>query len=144
MIAPTTRAEIEHLFEMRAKAWRSRDAGRLAATHADDGRVSSPIFGKVSGRAAIEQSYRDLFHRFSDWTLEGEPLIVDGQRVAQVFEVHATHTSEFYGLAATGRRFTLQGLLVFEMTAGKIAVERRIYDFTGFVVQLGLLKARPS
>jgi steroid delta-isomerase-like uncharacterized protein len=144
MTAPTTRAEIEHLFEMRAKAWRSRNPAALARTHAEDGRVSSPIFGKVTGREAIEQSYRDLFTRFADWTLEGEPLIVDGQRVAQVFEVHATHTSEFYGLAATGRRFTLQGLLVFEMAAGKIAAERRIYDFSGLVVQLGLLKARPG
>lgn len=143
MTAPTTRAEIEHLFQMRANGWRSRDPGALAATHAVDGRVSSPIFGKVTGRSAIEQSYRDLFRRFADWTLEGEALIVDGARIAQVFEVHATHTSEFYGLAATGRRFTLQGVLMFEMAAGKIAAERRIYDFTGLVVQLGLLKARP-
>ena len=142
MTSPTTRAEIEHLFQMRTKAWNSRDPGGLAATHAVDGRVSSPIFGKVAGRPAIEQSYRDLFKRFADWTLEGEPLIVDGQRVAQVFQVHATHTSEFYGLAATGRRFTLQGVLMFEMAAGKIAVEKRIYDFSGLVVQLGLIKAR--
>ena len=144
MSAPTTRAEIEHLFQMRTKAWQSRDPGGLAATHAMDGRVSSPIFGKVDGRRAIEQSYRDLFTRFADWTLEGEPLIVDGERVAQVFKVHATHTSEFYGLAATGRRFSIHGVLMFEMGAGKITVEKRIYDFTGFVVQLGLIKARPD
>jgi predicted ester cyclase len=144
MTSPTTRAEIEHLFEMRMKAWKSRDPGRLAATHTVDGRVSSPIFGKVDGRPAIEQSYRDLFTQFADWTLEGEPLVIDGQRVAQAFQVHATHTSEFYGLAATGRRFTLQGVVMFEMAAGKIAVEKRIYDFSGFVVQLGLIKARPD
>ena len=129
---------------MRAKAWKSRDPGGLAATHALDGRVSSPIFGKVDGRAAIEQSYRDLFKHFADWTLQGEPLIVDGQRVAQVFAVHATHTSEFYGLARDGPPVHLQGVLMFEMAAGKIAVERRIYDFTGLVVQLGLIKARPD
>ncbi len=144
MTSPTTRAEIEHLFQMRAKAWKSRDPGGLAATHAMDGRVSSPIFGKLDGRPAIEQSYRELFKRFADWNLEGEPLIVDDQRVAQVFAVHATHTSEFYGLAPTGRRFILHGVLMFEMAAGKIAVERRIYDFTGLVVQLGLIKARPD
>jgi steroid delta-isomerase-like uncharacterized protein len=144
MTAPTTRAEIDHLFQMRTKAWRSRDPRALAATHAAEGRVSSPIFGKVDGRKAIEQSYRELFTRFADWTLEGELIIVDGHRVAQVFEAHATHTSEFYGLAATGRRFTLQGVLIFEVEAGQIASERRIYDFTGLVVQLGLIKARPS
>jgi steroid delta-isomerase-like uncharacterized protein len=144
MTAPTTRAEIEHLFLMRAKAWRSRNPAALAATHAPDGRVSSPIFGKVFGRDAIERTYRELFTQFADWTLEGDPVIVDGQRVAQLFSVNATHTSEFYGMAATGRRFTLQGLLTFEMKAGKIAVERRIYDFSGLIVQLGLLKARPG
>jgi len=144
MTSPTTRTEIEQLFQMRARAWKSRDPGGLAATHAADGRVSSPIFGKVDGRSAIEQSYRDLFKRFADWTLEAEPLIVDGHRVAQVFSVHATHTSEFYGLPATGRRFTLQGVVTFEMAAGKIKLEKRIYDFTGLVVQLGLIKARPD
>jgi steroid delta-isomerase-like uncharacterized protein len=140
----TTRAQIGTLFEARMRAWRDRDATALAASHGDHGIIVSPIFGTVSGRAAIDQSYHDLFKRFADWALTAEPPIIDDHRVAQPFEVHATHTYEIFGLAATGRKFKIQGVLLFEVKDGRIAHERRVYDFTGLLLQLGVLKARPS
>ena len=140
----TTRAEIDALFEMRTRAWRERDPTALAASHRDDGVIVSPIFGTVTGREAIDRSYRDLFLRFADWTLVAERSIVDGERVAQPFEVEATHTYEIFGLPATGRRFKIQGVLLFEVTGGRIARERRLYDFTGLLLQLGVLKAKPT
>ena len=35
-------------------------------------------------------------------------------------------------------------MTLYKMAEGKIVYERRIYDFTGFLVRLGVLKARPS
>lgn len=137
------RAEISRLFDARAQAWRDRDPVALAATHSEDGVISSPIFGKVTGRAAIEQSYRDLFTRFADWTLRGQSVIVDGSRAAQVFDVQATHTSELFGIPATGRRFEIHGALIFDLDGQRIQRERRLYDFTGMLLQLGVLRAKP-
>ena len=139
-----TRAEVVALFARREQAWRFRDPGGLASSHALEGVVASPIFGTVTGRAAIEQSYRDLFRRFADWTLTSQSLIIDGLRAAQIFQVHATHTDEFFGLPATGKRFELRGVLIFELQDGVIQHERRLYDFTGMLVQLGVLKAKPT
>lgn len=139
-----TRDEIGALFDRRADAWRRRDVDALAASHAEHSTVVSPIFTTVSGRDQIAETYRALFRAFPDWEYLGEDLIVDGSRVAQPFTVHATHSGEFMGLAGSGRRFTIQGVLLFEVEDGLVLAERRIYDFTGLLVQLGVLRSRPA
>ena len=126
------------------RASNSRDAAALADAHTDDGVIYSPIFGEVHGRAAIEKSYRDLFIAFADWTYEPAELVVDGLRAAQLFSVTASHTSELFGVPPTHRRFKFQGVLVLEFRDGKIAVERRLYDFTGLLIQMGVIKAKPG
>ena len=40
----STRADILALFDRRGVAWDARDAEALAATHAPDGTVKSPMF----------------------------------------------------------------------------------------------------
>ena len=139
-----TREAIEALFDAREQLLRRRDAAGLAKAHALDGVVESPIFGTVRGRAAIERSYAQLFEGFEDSVFEREQLLIDGDRVAQFFKWHATHTHEMFGFAPTGRQFTVHGALVFQFKDGHIAHERRIYDFTGLLVQIGVLKPRPA
>lgn len=139
-----TREEVVALVNSLQRAWRARDAVALAAHHADDSTVRSPMFGVISGRAAVEESYRNLFLAFADWTFETEDLVIDGNRVAQFFRANATHTDDFFGVAATGRRFETHGVIYMELRDGTITRERRIYDFIGMLVQLGVLKARPS
>lgn len=139
-----TREQIVSVLNSMQRAWNSRDAAALAMVHTDDGVVYSPIFGEVHGKPAIEKSYRDLFTAFADWTFEPQELIVDGSRAAQVFTVTATHTSEIFGVPATNRRFKIHGVLVFEFRDGKIAVEKRLYDFTGLLIQMGVIRAKPG
>jgi len=138
------RDEVEALFAQREGLWRRRDSAGLAKGHAEDGVVESPLFGIVRGRPAIEQSYASLFRAFPDSVIEMQALIVDAARVVQLFKMHATHASEMFGLPATNRQFTIQGALVHEMKNGHIAHERRIYDFTGMLVQIGVLRPRPA
>jgi predicted ester cyclase len=138
-----SRDEIFALFATRQLHWRQRDAASLAASHAPHGVVVSPIFGTVTGQKSIERSYTELFRIFADWTLEAEQALVDNGRAAQPFRVTATHTHELFGIAATGRRVEIHGVLLFEFGDGLIAHERRVYDFTGMLIQLGVLKAKP-
>jgi predicted ester cyclase len=68
---------------------------------------------------------------------------VNGNRVAVFFTVGATHRGEFMGVPGTGRRCTLEGVSLFELDADSlIQEERRVYDFTGLLVQLGVLRVR--
>lgn len=137
-----TREQIVAVLNSMQRAWNARDPMALAALYSDNTVVQSPIFGELHGRMAIERSYRDLFRGFADWTFEGEDTIVDGSRAAQLFSVTATHTSDMFGVDATHRSFKVKGVLVFEFRDGRIIHERRLYDFTGLLLQVGVLKAK--
>ena len=139
-----TREDIITLFATRQVHWRNRDSEGLTALHAGDCVVTSPIFGMLKGSERVTASYRYLFKVFPDWTYEGESPIIDGDRAAQQFKVQATHSSELFGVPATGRRLEIHGVVLFEFKDGKIVRERRMYDFTGMLVQLGVLKTKPK
>jgi steroid delta-isomerase-like uncharacterized protein len=139
-----TRDEIVAVFETRRKAWEVRDAEALASTHAEGGTVQSPMFGSLRGHEAIAKSYSSLFRTFPDWNFLDEALIIDGARVAQPFSATATHSADFMGLPASGRKFRIQGVRLHTMKDGKILEEQRIYDFTGLLIQVGVLKSKPA
>ena len=139
-----TRHEIEAWIERRQSAWDRRDVAALTADHAPKGTVDSPMFGKLNGHAEIEKAYRNIFTVFENWEWKGEKAIIDGNEVAVPFTARATHTSEFYGVPPTGRRFETHGVLVFTLDGEHITHERRIYDFSGLLIQIGVLKAKPK
>ena len=140
----STRAEIEALFERRRIAWDARDAAAMAETHTVDGVIKSPMFGELYGRDEIEKSYAKLFHTFPDWTINDDPLLVDGNTVVEVFSSTATHSAKFMGLAATGRQFKIEGARIHVLRDGLIHREQRLYDFTGLLIQVGVLKGKPA
>lgn len=139
-----TRDEVIELFARRQACWDARDAAGLAATHRPDGMIISPMLGRPHGQDAIAESYAALFRLFSDWQFTGGELLIDGDRVAQPFSVTATHTGEFLGLPPTGRRFQVDGVLLLTLADGLVQLERRTYDFTGLLIQVGVLKSKPA
>jgi steroid delta-isomerase-like uncharacterized protein len=138
------RDDAVNLFAVHQADWNARDPEALASRHTPDGIVVSPIFRTVEGFDEILDSYRSLFTIFPDWQYIGQEPMVDGNRLAQPFLVHATHSAEFMGLPGSGRKVEIEGVRVFEMKDGLIAYERRYYDFTGFLIQLGVLRSKPA
>ncbi len=139
-----SRDEVVRLFERWESFQTSHDTAGLASMYADTCRVNSPIFGDLKGSSAVEESNRRLFSVFPDWTMKTESLIIDGNRVAQVFHVHATHQGEFMGLPATGRKAHIRGVRIMTIEDGKIVDELRLYDFTLLLMQIGVLRGKPG
>ena len=139
-----TRPEILSFFAARQVHWDAHDVEALAAGHAEDGVIQSPMHGTRRGRAAIADSYSALFGAFPDWRFTIDDTLVDGDRVAQVFTAEATHVGEFMGLAGTNRRFRIQGVRLSDLANDLIQVERRLYDFTGLLIQVGVLRGKPA
>ena len=44
----------------------------------------------------------------------------------------------------TGRHVTIPVVFLYEFKDGKIVRDRRVYDFTGLLIQIGTLKAKPA
>jgi steroid delta-isomerase-like uncharacterized protein len=140
-----TNDQVTALIDRHIDGWNRRDPTILALNHAEDGVVLSPMFARVGGRAQIRDSYAALFAAFPDWQMQFGAPIVDGNRVAIAFSVTATHQGEFMGLAGTGRRCAFEGVSLYQLDADLlIAEERRVYDFTGLLAQVGVLRIRPA
>ena len=47
-------------------------------------------------------------------------------------------------MQGTGKQIVFRGVTVYTVANGQIVYERRIYDFTGFLMKLGVITAKPS
>jgi predicted ester cyclase len=140
-----TRDEILELFARRLEGFRRLDASMLAGLHAMDGMLESPFAGGVAeGRDAIEQIYRTFFTAFSTATFEQERLLIDGESVVLLLRIFGTNRGGVMGLPPTDRPFVTSLVSLCELRDGFISRERRIYDFTGLMLQVGALKAKPA
>ena len=138
-----TRDDVLALLERRDAAWAARDAAALASVHALDGVVVSPTGGVLEGRAEIERVYRVWLTAFPDIVVQRETAVIEGGEVAVLARFSATHAGEFFGMPASGRRIDALVSMWLTLAQGSIARERRVYDFTGLLVQTGVLKAKP-
>jgi steroid delta-isomerase-like uncharacterized protein len=139
-----TRQDVETLIARREDALNRRDLAALAGLHAPHCVLQSPMAGIVTGPAAIAEVWESLFAAFPDLHVAGDPPIIDGERVAQVAVLSGTDTGGFMGLPATKKHAQLPVVTLFEVQDCQFVRVRPIYDFTGLLIQLGVLKARPA
>jgi steroid delta-isomerase-like uncharacterized protein len=137
-------SDIQAVLDSRLAAWSQRDPAALAAGYAEDALVTSPMFPHAQGRDAIERSFASLFRVFPDWEVVLEESCINGNRVMQPCRIRATHRGEFMGIAGTGRRIEFDCVLILDFRDGLIQRERRIYDFTGMLIQIGVLRGKPA
>ena len=140
-----SRATLEALVKLQMEALNHHDPAALAEQHALNGIVESPMFATLRGRKAIEQSYRTFLTAFPDVKFVLDTAVIDEPRVAIFLKFNATHAGEFYGLPGTHKHIHVtMARLRTTSESGLIAHERRIYDFTGMLVQTGVLRAKPA
>jgi steroid delta-isomerase-like uncharacterized protein len=139
-----TRSETQQFFDRRIAAWRRRDVDALTSDHAEHCVLESPIAGEVRGLPAIEKVYRGFLESFPDFAMDDVELVIDDARVVQIATMSGTNTGGFMGLPPTGKHFKFPVVAVYTFENGLIVHERRIYDFTGMLTQIGVLKAKPA
>jgi steroid delta-isomerase-like uncharacterized protein len=137
-----SRDEIVALFERRREAYEDLDAAALAADYANEATIESPVTG-AHGKADAERNFKVVFDAFLDLKMTFGPPVIDGSRVAWYATAEGTNMGGFMGLPPSGRPFRLATAFFHEVRDGKIVREQRIYDFTGLLVQIGVLKAKP-
>ena len=139
-----TRNEITVLFERRHQAFNEHQAAALAEDYSDDAIVESPLAGgTATGREAIERLYVTFFAAFTDFKLEQDELLVDGDAVSLLARITGTDNGGFMGMPPTHRKVSIRVGFFYTLRDRQIVHERRVYDFTGVLIQVGLLKAKP-
>ena len=139
-----TRGEMIALFDRRQEAFDNMDADALSRDYADDCVVDSPAAGTLRGAAAVDRARRAWFDAFPDLKYRTERVVIDGNHVMQLLTLEGTDIGGFMGLDPSGKSFKAPAVFVYEFRERKIVRETRIYDFTGVLIQIGLLKAKPA
>jgi steroid delta-isomerase-like uncharacterized protein len=142
-----TSDEIRSFLDRFVHAWEHQDVAALSACYTEDCVVVSPIFNTIKGRPKVEKSYRDLFLAFTNPTITVDDTIIsdaDPARAVIVWTVKSVHTGNIFGMPGSGKQIERNIAYLFTFRGGLVAKERRIYDFTSMLMQLGVLKAKPN
>ena len=76
--------------------------------------------------------------------LTTEELLIDGNKMAQRFTLTGTDSGGFMGVPPTGKPFRIAMMWLCELGETQIVHARFIYDFSGMLIQIGVLKAKPA
>lgn len=93
------------------------------------------IVGIDSSRAY----YANYLSGFSNISFTIKDIFGQGEKLVKHWNFKGTHTGNFFGIPATGKAVSLDGVTLVRMSNGKIAEERDFFDNMDFMTQLGLI-----
>lgn len=93
----------------------------------------------VRGREDFRRFFRQFRSAFPDIHVDIEETISDGDKIAAVCRVSATHRGHGLGFAATNNPAEFCGILMVKLKDGKIAEAWNYFDFMTLFGQLGVL-----
>ena len=98
-----------------------------------------PAQPEVGDLAGLKRSWMAFCAGFPDHETTVEDLLADGEMVVKRATTRSTHTGEFNGLPATGRRLVVSSISIYRIVDGKIAECWWGYDSLGIMQQLGVV-----
>jgi predicted ester cyclase len=115
-----------------------RDWHRLDEVLAPNIVDHDPAEGQPPGLDGIKWFWRKYTTAFPDLTFDLVVLSADEDYVTLVIRHFGTHTGEWQGHAATGRRFSIRGIQFVKFANGRIVERWGSSDMLGLLQQLGL------
>ena len=95
----------------------------------------------IKGIDSARSYYANYLTGFSNITFTIKDVFGQGEKLVKHWNFKGTHTGNFFGIPATGKTVSLDGVTLVRMSNGKIAEERDFFDNLEFMTQLGLMPA---
>ena len=89
------------------------------------------------GIAGSHTAFELALAAFSDFQHEIEDQVAEGDKVVTRIKASGTHTGDFLGIPATGKKVTMTGIAVHRIANGKIVEHWGEIDALGLFQQLG-------
>ena len=128
------------MFQDYLEAWGEHRTDRVLAFFADDCVYENRARGAVyRGKEELGAWVAANFAAIPDTAFELTSLFASGRWVGCEWVMTGTHTGDLPDLPATGRRFSIMGATIAEVSGGKIVRNADYWDLAGFLRQLGVM-----
>lgn len=136
-ILPGGRANLE-LLQTRREAMAAGDAAAVEALFSAAFVDHDPADGQPTGAAGLTWYWQGFEQAFSDVQREAQHTVATPEHVVTVTQLSGTHTGEWLGHAATGKRFSVRSVQLMRVVDGEIVERWGSTDQLGILQQLGL------
>lgn len=94
---------------------------------------------EIKGVANSKAYYANYVSGFSNREFIIKETFAQGNKLTKYWEFKGTHTGDFFGIPATGKKIDVIGCTIATIVNGKITEERDFFDNLEFFRQLGLM-----
>lgn len=143
-IMSEAREVVNHFFE---RLWNAREldlAERLIDPDCRTHQLQSGGDGAgiARGPDAVRHHISDWLRAFPDLEMRVGQSVVEGDRVASHCTMIGTHSDEWMGLPATGKRIHIEMMVIHKVAKDRIVEDWVLVESYGLFQQLGLLPAK--
>lgn len=97
--------------------------------------------GEPQGAKGVRQTYEMLLKAFPDLQIRIDFVIAEGDMVVARWTNSGTHTGDFFGFPASGKKYSFTGTGTYRIKSNKIVEHWLNYDQMGLMQQLGAIPA---
>jgi steroid delta-isomerase-like uncharacterized protein len=120
--------------------YNSNDLDRLTEVVSEDLLTPHIMPGIPQGLEGAKVAHHLMLAGFPDYQTVIEDMIAEGDQVVARIRMAGTHTGEFMGIPATGKRVEFTGIYIVRISNGKIVEHWGEEDGVSLLQQLGVLK----
>ena len=119
--------------------YNSNALDRLTEVVSEDLLTPKIMPGAAQGLEGGKQVHQKTLIGMPDWHTAINELIAEDDKVAARITMTGTHTGNFWGIPATGRRIEFTGIYIVRIANGKIVEHWGEEDGVSLLQQLGVL-----
>lgn len=98
-----------------------------------------PLPGQRQGREGLKEVLGMMRAAFPDIHWVVEEMVAEGDTVVTRFTWTGTHRGTILGVPATGRSVSVKGVVIDQLSGGKMSKSRILMDSLGLMQQLGVI-----
>lgn len=122
--------------------YNSNDLGALGEVVAEDLVSPKIMSGMPAGLQGAMRVHETTLIGMPDWQTRIDDLIAEGDKVAARITMTGTHTGDFWGMPATGRKVDFTGIYIVRIRDGRIVEHWGEEDGVALLQQLGFMPSQ--
>ncbi len=99
----------------------------------------NPSPGQGPGLEGVKQMFGEMYTAFPDLSATVDLMISEGDMVTARITMSGTHSGDFAGMPATGKKFSISGIDTLRIANGQIVERWGNFDEVGMMQQLGMV-----